>query len=137
MNPYSKREIVIKIAFISLVFLLSGSLFTSGSMASEDCGINSPLGMQSSGENPRLCIVGCNLGDEQSHCQAQCSQPVEMPNIVLVPSGGFHSDFYGLSVAPVKAFDGLLYPEDDPNFLFSKKAVVFPPLFLMNQSFII
>lgn len=136
MNSYSKREIAIKIAFISLVLLLSGGLFASGSMASEDCGMNSPQDMHSFGESSNLYRACCDLGDAQCVCHAQCSQPVEMPILVLVSSGGFHS-FYSLNLAPVKAFGGLPYPEGGPNVLFSKKAVVSPLLFLLNESFVI
>jgi hypothetical protein len=137
INSYSKREIAIKIAFISLVLLLSGSLFASGSMASEGCGMNSPQDMHSFSESSNLCRACCDLGDAQCVCHAQCSQPVEMPDVVLVSSGGFHSDSYSLTVSPVKVFDGLLFPEGGPNFLFFKKAVVSPLLFLLNKSFII
>ena len=116
---------------------MSGSLFTTGAMASEGCGMNSRQDMQSSGENSDLCIGSCNLEGTQCHCHAQRSQPVEMPNVVLVSSGGIHSDFYGLTVASVKTFNGMLYPEGGPNFPFSKKVIVSPRLFLLNRSLII
>jgi len=137
MNSYSRREIAIKIAFISLVLLLNGSLFAFGAMASEDCGMNSPQDMQSFSENSNLCIAYCCLGDAQCFCPAQGSQPVEMPIAVLVSNGSFHSDSYGLTVAPVKTFDGKLYPDGGLKFPGLKKAVATPPLILLNQSFII
>jgi hypothetical protein len=137
MNSYSRREIAIKIAFISLVLLLSGSLFASGSMASEDCGMNSPQDMQSSGEISNLSTTCCGLGDAECLCHAQSSQPIEMPVVVLVSSGGLHSDSYSLTVALIKVFDGMFYPEEGPYFPSSKKAAAPPPLFLLNQSFII
>jgi len=137
MNSYSRREIAIKIAFISLVLLLSGSLFASGSMASEDCGMNSPQDMQSSGEISNLSTTCCGLGEAECLCHAQSSQPIEVPNIVLVSSGGVYSDSYSLTVALAKAFNGMFYPEESPYFPFSQKAATPPPLFLLNQSFII
>ena len=137
MNSYSRREITIKIAFISLVLLLSGSLFASGSMASEDCGMNSLQDMHSFGESSNLCRACCDLGDSQCVCHDLCSQPVEMPIVVLVSNGGFHSDSYSLTAVPVKTFDGMLYPKGGLNFPFSEKVVASPPLFLLNQSSII
>ena len=137
MNSYSIREIAIKIAFISLVLLLSGSLFASGSMASEDCGMNSPQDIQSSGEISNLSTTCCGLGEAECLCHAQSSQPIEVPNVVLVSSGGVYSDSYSLTVALTKAFDGVLYPEEGLTFPSPKKAAAPPSLFLLNQSFII
>ena len=137
MNAYSRRKIAIKIAFISLVLLLSGSLFASGPMASEACGMNSPQDMQSSGEISNLSTTCCGLGEAECLCHAQRSQPIEVPNVVLVSSGGIYSDSYSLTVALTKAFDGVFYPEESLNFPSPKKAVTSPPLFLLNQSFII
>lgn len=137
MNSYSRREIAIKITFISLVLLLSGSLFASGLMASEDCGMNSPQDIQSSGEISNLSTACCGLGDAECLCHAQSSQPIEVPNVVLVSSGGVYSDSYSLTVALTKAFNGMFYPEESPYFPSPKKAVTSPPLFLLNQSFII
>jgi len=137
VNSSSRQAIAITIAFVSLVLLLSGSLFASGAMASEDCGMKSHREVPSSGEISNLSTVCCGLGDAQCLCHAQSSQPVEMPIVVLVSSGGFNSDSYSLTVAPVKAFDGMLYPEEGLNFVFSKKAVASSSLFLLYQSFII
>jgi len=137
MNSYSRREIAIKIALISLVLLLNGSLFASGSMASEDCGVKSPQEMQSSGEISNMSTACCGLGNAECLCHAQSSQPIEVPNVVLVSSGGVYSDSYSLTVALTKAFDGVFYPEEGLNFPSPKKAVTSPPLFLLNQSFII
>ena len=137
MNSSRIREIAIKIAFISLALLLSGSLFASWSMASEDCGMNSPQDMQSSGESTNLSKACCGLGDAGCLCHARSSQPIEVPIVVLISSGGLHSDSYSLTVALNKAFEGIFYPEEGPNFPSPTKAVTSPPLFLLNQSFII
>ncbi len=137
MAPYPRREIAIKIAFISLVLLLSGNLFAYTAMASEDCGMNSPADMQFFGENSNLCKTCCCLGDAQCVCPTQCSQPVEMPVVVLVSNGSLHSGSYSLTLAPVKTLHGMHYPEGGLNFPSSKKAVALSPLFLLNQSFII
>lgn len=137
MNSYSRREIAIKIAFISLVLLLGGSLLASGSMASENCGMNSPQDMQSSGESTNLSKACCCLGDAECLCHARSSQPIEVPIVVLISSGGLHSDSYSLTVALIKAVEGIFYPEDGLNFPSPKRAVTSPPLFLLNQSFII
>lgn len=137
MDPYCKREIAIKIAFISLVLLLSGNLFAYTAMASEDCGMNSPADMQFFGENSNLCKTCCCLGDAQCVCPTQCSQPVEMPIVVLVSNGSLHSGSYSLTLAPVKTFDEMHYPESSLNFPSYKEAATLSPLFLLNQSFII
>ena len=137
MNTYRKQETAIKIAFISLVLLLSGSLLTPGSAVSEDCRINLPLNIQSSGENLNLCIAACNMGDAQEHCHAQCSQPADMNNFVLAVSGGFHPNSYGLTDLHGKTFDRMICTKGGLISLFSKKAGISPSLFLMTQSFII
>jgi hypothetical protein len=137
MNSYSIRKTAIKAAIISLFFLLSGGLLVSGSMASEGCGMNSPQDTRPLGEISNLCKACCDLIDSQCLCRTQCSQPVEMPKVVLVSSGGVHSDNTILTVASAKVFDGMRYPKGGPKCPFSKQVVSSPPLFLMNQSFII
>jgi len=138
MNAYSIRKTAIKIAFISLFFLLSVDLLTSGSMASENCGMNSSQNTHASSKISNVYMACCELGDSQCLCHTQGSQPVEMPKVVWVSSGGFHYDKNILIVAFFGAFDGMPYPtKGGPNFPFSKKVVLSPPLFLWNQSFII
>ncbi len=137
MNSYSIRKTAIKIAFISLFLLLSGGLLASGSMASENCGMNSSPNTHAFSENSNLCIACCDLGDSQCLCHTHGSQPVEMPKVVWVSSGGLHSDNNILIVALFGVFDGMPYPKGSPNFPFSIKVVLSPPLFLWNQSFII
>jgi len=137
MGPDSIRETAIKIAFISLILLMSGSLFTYSAMASEDCGMNLPENKQFFGENSNLCKTCCCLGDAQCVCPTQCSQPGEIPTVVLVSNGSLYWNSYSHTLAPFKTLDGMLSPEGYLNFPFSKKAVALSPLFLLNQSFII
>lgn len=137
MNSYSRQEFAIQIAFISLVLLLGGSLFASGAMASEGCGMNSHQDMQSSGEIMNLSKSCCCLGETECLCHAQSSQPIQVPTVALVSNGGLHSDSYSLTIALIKAVDGMLYPEKGLNFQSLKKALTSPPLFLLNTSFII
>ena len=137
MNPYIRRETAIKIAFISLFLLLGGSLPASGSMASEGCEMNSSRDMHLFSKISNMCTACCDLGSSQCLCHTQGSQPVEMPKVVLVSGGGVHSDNTILTVAPLRIFDGMPYPEGGPNFPFSEKVALLPPLFLWNQSFII
>ena len=137
MNSNSRRETAIKIAFISLFLLLGGSLSASGSMASEGCEMNSSQDMHMFSEISNMCTACCDLGSSQCLCHTQGSLPVEMPKVVLVSGGGIHSDNTILTVAPARTFDGMPYPEGGPNFPFSKKVALLPPLFLWNQSFII
>ena len=136
-NASGRQEMVMKIAFIALVLLLSGSMFSSGVMASEGCGMNSPQEMQFSGESSSGCMACCGLGKPHCLCQARSSQPVEMPVVFLVSSASFHLYPCSLTRAPVQVLDGLLYRAGGINISFSKKAAVSPPLFLANLSIII
>ena len=136
MNSYSAQKTAIKLVFISLFFLLSGVLLTSGSVAAENCAMNSSQNAHTSSEISNVCTACCGLGDSQCLCHTQGSQPVEMPKVVWVSGGGFHSDHNIQIGALLGAFDGIPYPRGGPTFPFSKKAVS-PPLFLWKQSFII
>ena len=137
MNSYSRRETVIKVAFISLVLLLGGGLLASGAAASEDCAMNLPRHAHALGETSNLCMSCCNFGDAQCFCHGQQSQPVEMPIVVVVPGGGFRSDATIFTVTPLMTADGLPCVEGHSIFPFFKKVFTSPLLFLLNRSFII
>ena len=132
-----RQQMVMKTAFIVLVLLMSGYVFSFEAMASEGCGMDSPQEVRFSGESSSGCSGCCCLGNTQCLCHARSSQPVEMPVVFLVSSGGFHSDSCSLTGAPVRVSGGLPYRSGGIDFSFLKKACVSPPLFLVNLSFII
>jgi hypothetical protein len=93
--------------------------------------------MQYSGKGQLQCFVDCSTGNTHSDCASHCSPPVELPKVAVVSNGGFNSDSFGLTVAPIKAVEDLFVPDGNPSFLSLNKPYVTPPIFLQNQSFLI
>ena len=133
----NKHDSIAKVTFIYLALLLSGFLFATGSIASEDCVEYSHSGIQSFDENLTVCDVCCNSEHSQKQCRNQCSLPIDLPKVALVSNGGGYSDTHNLAVSPIKNCGCIADPEHGPHSTPIDHTYISPPIFLQNESFLI
>lgn len=137
------RSMMLKAVCISLTFILGGSLFATGLMASGGCGmkcccqVGPPMDMQPSAEKQLRSQMGCCSGVAAKPCDLQSAQPFELPDVVAASGGRFNSDGFGPAVGLVKTFDGR--PAAGGDFIFLRAEQIFrsPPLYLQKLSLLI
>jgi len=134
---FQSQDTTIKIIFICLALLLSGVFFVSGSIASEDCGQYSHSAIRPFDGSSILCNACCNTEHSKKNCRNQCSLPIELSKVAVVPNGGVKSDSSLFTAAPVKICDQIHDPERNTHIISIEKSFKFPPIFLQNESFLI
>ena len=133
----NNHDSIANVTYIYLALLLSGFLFVTGSIASEDCGEYSHSVIQTFDENLTVCDVCCNSEQSQKQCRNQCSLPTDLPKFALVSNGGGYSDTYNLAVSPIHNCNWRADPEHSPLSTPIDHTFISPPIFLQNESFLI
>jgi hypothetical protein len=136
------RSIMLKAVCTALVLILGGSLFASGIMGSDGCGMKcccqtGPTHMQPPAEKQMRSPMGCCSGVPLNPCDIQSAKPFDLPEIILAACCEELSNTGGSAVIISDAADRMQKP--GINFISQVLDPKFdsPPIYLQNLSFLI
>ena len=138
----SNKSTMLKAVCTAMVLILGGSLFASGVMGSDGCGMKcccqtGPTRMQPSAEKQMRSPMGCCSGVPLSPCDIQSAKPFQLPEITLASCCKDLPHAGGSTVIFTDANDHRLNPGISFISQNLDPQIKSPPIYLHNLSFLI